>query len=77
MSEEKIYILEIIKEINSYVDIAESKNLIEDGVLDSLSIIYLITQLEEKFNIEIPEEEYRIERFSTLNAIEELIQSVR
>lgn len=48
----------------------EGKNdLVEGGYLDSFDIITLVTQLNEKFDIDIPVEEIITENFDSVDAI--------
>jgi D-alanine--poly(phosphoribitol) ligase subunit 2 len=48
-------IIEIIIKLTGYEELKENENidLIENDILDSLSFIELIAELEEEFNIEI------------------------
>ncbi|CAL4321673.1 acyl carrier protein [Buchnera aphidicola] len=52
--------------------ITSKTHLIHDLKIDSLDIIEMIMAIEEKFNIEIPDEE--IENFQTIQSIIEYIQ---
>ncbi len=49
--EEKI--VEVLLKINPKIAFYTGNNLIEDGLLDSFSVIELVELLEETFNIEI------------------------
>lgn len=67
-------ILQIIHELTN-TDIDEldvNQNLIEAGILDSLTIISLIMKLEEICECAIPAELYEIDHFITINSILEL-----
>lgn len=66
-------IVEIIRELNPYDDFDENTNLIEEGIIDSLRLVILMGELEEVFEIKIPESEIKPENFETLTAISELI----
>jgi acyl carrier protein len=69
-------IIDIIKEINPYEDIDENSLLIDEGILDSLTLVILINELEEKFNIKIPEDNLQPEMFETVSKIEDLVKSI-
>lgn len=60
-------IIEILKELDPYIEIDVGTKLIEDQILDSLSIILLINVLEEKYGIEIPLDSLKVEDFETVS----------
>lgn len=70
-------ILEILKEINPYEDIDEESRLIEDGILDSLTLVILISELETAFTVKIPEDKLQPELFENVTKIEELINGLK
>lgn len=63
----------IIEEINPFDDFDEDTKLLEEGVLDSLTLRVFIERIEENFKIEIPEEEIVLENFLTIGTIEQLV----
>ncbi len=67
MSNETIltFIVSILQELHPYEEINEHTELINSGLLNSLSILFLISQLEEHFNIEISEDLVQPEHFSS------------
>lgn len=67
-------IVEILKEINPYIEIDENTELIESEILDSLSIIYIVTQLEDRFGIYVDEKLVLPENFKTVMDINEMLQ---
>ncbi len=69
-------ILEMIHEINEYEDFDEETDLFENDILDSLTLVMLIGQMEEKFGIFIPEEVVSVKNFSTVNAMVSVIESL-
>ncbi|GMX66217.1 hypothetical protein Elgi_54890 [Paenibacillus elgii] len=66
-------IIGIIKEIKPYEQISENTELIESGILDSLSILSLVAQLEEVFEVEISEDAITAKNFVTIPNIVQLI----
>jgi len=46
-------LLDVLKGINSTIDYATEDRLIDDGRLDSFSILSLVAELEDVFGIEI------------------------
>ncbi len=61
-------ILAMLQEINPYVDIDETTQLLVE-ILDSMELLLLITQLEETYHIEIPLESIQVEDFETVSSI--------
>ena len=51
--------------------------LVSSGLLDSMSIITLVVEIEERFGIEIPTEDLDLTSFSTVRGMAQMIQSVR
>ncbi|WP_075721643.1 phosphopantetheine-binding protein [Roseburia sp. 499] len=69
-------ILAMLKDINPYVDINEQTNLLEEDILDSMGLLLLITELEEKYNVEVPLDDLKLEDFENLNSIIEFVKSL-
>jgi acyl carrier protein len=63
-------------DVNMNIDEIDSEiSLYEDGVgLDSISIVNLIVQIEEKFQIEFLESDMSAGTFSSINALAKYIQ---
>ncbi len=66
-------ILEILKEMDDSVDYASEKALIDDKVIDSLTLTALISELENEFGIEIDMDDIVPENFNTIDAMAELV----
>ena len=56
------------------VDFALEEDLIGDGILDSLDIVTLITEINCTFDVSIPAEEIIPENFASADAILALIE---
>ena len=69
-------ILEMIQEINEYEEFDEDTDLFENDILDSLTLVMLIGQMEDEFGIFIPEEVVSVKNFSTVNSMVEVIESL-
>lgn len=50
------------------------ESLVASGVLDSLSLLRLITFLEENFNVIVDDDEVVSENFETLNVIKAFVE---
>lgn len=75
MMEDKI--IDMIREINPYEDIDENTKLIDDGILDSLTLVLLISCIESEFGIKITEEKMNVANFETIQNIVSLIQNIK
>lgn len=67
-------LLEILKQLHPDVDFALEEDLIGDGILDSLDIVTLITEINCAFDVSIPAEEVIPENFASAEAILALIE---
>ena len=67
-------VLEILEEMHPDVDFALEEDLIGDGILDSLDIVTLITEINCTFDVSIPAEEIIPENFASADAILALIE---
>lgn len=58
-------------------DFDENTNLIERGIVDSMSLVRLISFLEENYEIQVQDEDIVPENFSSLNKISNFIAERR
>lgn len=66
-------LLEILEEIEAGVDYENCETLIDNGYLDSLSIISLVAEIEERFDVQIPTVEIVPDNFNSAKALWDLI----
>ncbi|MCI8284731.1 MAG: acyl carrier protein [Firmicutes bacterium] len=74
-TELKNTIQEIIFAIAPEYDFQEDAALVDDEIIDSLDMVYLISTLNDTFGIEITVDDITPENFNTVDSIIELIQS--
>ena len=67
-------LLKILKEMHPEVDFSMEDDLIGNGILDSLDIVTLITEINGTFDVSIPAEEVIPENFDSAASIWALIQ---
>ena len=67
-------LLKILRELHPDVDFSTESGLIENGVLDSLDIVTLVTEINETFDVSIPAEEIVPENFDSAKSIYALIE---
>ncbi|MFQ5708607.1 MAG: acyl carrier protein [bacterium] len=57
--------------------LSEDAPLLEKGIIDSLGIQQLVTFLQAKFNVIIPDEEVIPENFESIRSISNLVERIR
>ena len=67
-------IIEILSEICPGVDFETETALIDDGLIDSLDIVAVVTELMEAFDVELGVDDLTPETFNSVEAIEDLIE---
>lgn len=70
-------LMDILMEINPDIDYETETNLIDGKKLDSLSILTLITEICDAFDIEIGPKWMRNENFNSVDAMWTMIQAIR
>lgn len=70
-------LLEILENIKPDVEYTSCTTLIDDHILDSLSIVSLVAELEEEFDISIPAVEIKPANFNSANAMFEMIKRLQ
>ena len=70
-------LLEILEDINADVDYETETNLIDGKIYDSFSIITLITEISENFDIDIGPEYLVNENFNSAQAMWDMIQRIQ
>lgn len=66
-------LLRILHDLHPDVDFGTADDLIGDGILDSLDIVTLITEINSAYDVSIPAEEILPENFRSAKAIYDLI----
>lgn len=67
-------LLKLISEGYANVEIGKNTKLISGGLLDSYSVMELIAELEEHFNIDISLDDIEYENFNTITSIAKLVE---
>ncbi len=73
----KEQLMRILEELRPDVDFEQEKALVTDGILDSFDIVSLVAQLNDEFDITIGVDDLEPENFDTVEAMQELIESLR
>ena len=67
-------IIEILTEICPGVDFEQETSLIDDGLIDSLDIVAVVTDLMDTFDVQLGVDDLTPENFNSVDAIRQLIE---
>ena len=70
-------LLDILKEIRPDVDFENEDALIDDGVLDSFDVVSIISEIDDKFGVQIRITELDPENFNSAEEIWNLIKKLK
>ena len=70
-------LLEILKDVRPDVDFENETALIDDGILDSFDVVSIISEIDDKFGVQIRITELEPENFNSAELIWNLIQSLK
>ncbi len=69
-------LIEILSELHPDVDFSTRDGLIDDGILDSLDIVSLVSAIDIEFDVTIPAEEILPESFNSAASLWALIERI-
>lgn len=67
-------LLDILSELHSDIDFETEENLIDDGILDSMDIISLISEISDEYDVTITAKDIIPANFNSAKSLYELIQ---
>ena len=70
-------LIEILKSLHPDVDFENEEALIDDGILVSFDIIYIVNAINEAFDIEVNVSQLKPENFNSAEAMWEMIQEMQ
>lgn len=70
-------LLQLLSTENPEIDFTASDELVDDGVLDSLTIVSLIGTISMEYGIDIPYEEIIPENFNSIDAMAAMIRRLQ
>lgn len=70
-------VLEVLQEEFPEIDFLSSDELVDDGILDSLTITGIIATLSMEFGITIPYEEIIEENFNSIDGLANLVEKLQ
>ena len=69
-------ILEILEEVNEDILTYDGDNMYEEGVISSMDVVEIVSELETEFDIEIDIDEIVSKNFANKEAIIELVKGL-
>lgn len=73
----KEQVLNILRELCPGIDFETETALIDDGLVDSLDIVSIVSEFMDAFDVELSVEDLQPENFNTVDAMVEMIQRAR
>ncbi|MBD5487959.1 MAG: acyl carrier protein [Lachnospiraceae bacterium] len=70
-------LLQLLATENPEIDFTASDELVDDGILDSLTIVSVISTLSMEYGIDIPYEEIMPENFNSIDAMVAMVQRLQ
>lgn len=70
-------LMEILKDIDPDIDYEREDHLIDDGLLDSMEVLELVSTLEDEFDIEVTPTELVPDNFNSAESMWEMIQRLQ
>jgi acyl carrier protein len=67
-------LLEILRELHPEIDYDTHTALVDDRVIDSYDIIFLVGEIADKLDVEIPADELTPENFNSYAALSALVE---
>lgn len=77
MHKEMEEFLKLLKKIKPNVDFTKEQALVDDGLLESLDIISIISEVAEVYGVLIPSDEIIPDNFNSAEAMYELIEDFK
>lgn len=72
----KEIIVDILNDIDDEILKYDGVNMIEEGIIDSFTIMEIVAEIEEKFNCKINPDDITEEHFKSLKAIVTFVESL-
>lgn len=73
----KEQLLKILEEEFPDIDFISSNALVEEEILDSITLVSLVAALSMEFEVNIPYDEITAENFNSIDAMLELVMSLK
>jgi acyl carrier protein len=73
----KDYVSRELADDGKDVELKEEENLLANGIMDSLGILKLVSFIEQKFDVQVPDEDITVQNFRSLKDIASYLENKR
>ena len=70
-------VLKVLNEVLPQIDFTESEHMVDEKILDSLSIVTLISELSISFDVIFDLSEIDMKQFNSLDSIVDLVSELK
>ena len=70
-------LIKILMEINPDLDYEKETSLVDDGLFDSLEVMTIVTEIDDRFRIEIDPDDVIADNFNSVETMLKLIEKTR
>ena len=70
-------ILSLLQEVLPQIDFTSPEALVDGGILDSVSVVTVVSELSMEYDITFPYDEIVPENFNSLDAIVKLVERLK
>ena len=70
-------LLELLQGIRPDVDFENEIALVDDGILDSMDIVSIISELDDEFDVQVRINDLDPDHFNSMESIWELVQKLK
>ena len=67
-------LLDILRGLHPEIDFAANETLVDDGVLNSFDIVYIIAKINEEFDVAVTADEITPDNFNSARALYDLVE---
>lgn len=67
-------LVKILMDINPDIDYGKEVSLVDDGLFDSLEIMTIVTEIDDRFHIDIDPDDVTAENFNSVESILKIIE---
>ena len=69
--------IKMLNEIKPNIDFEQEEALVDDGLIGSLDIISIISEIADRYGVQIPSDEIIPDNFNSAEALYELVEDLK
>ena len=70
-------LLELLQSVRSDIDFEKEEKLVDDGLLDSFDIVSIISEVSDRFGVDISVDDISPENFNSMEKLNALIERLK